>query len=204
MQSNSVTVTAKQKDQPQPPQQPTQNNNNKGENELVNGVTGSRRGKSNNIDSKSQAARNKQKNSQNKEKNGARSSTRSESGSTITATPNVQSQINGQKEIRNYSAESNGESVQKPNGRFKIEQNSVQQQGAKLLAQQIQELKMNGVVQPREHSQSESEPDVPREGSTPASTISSSEDSNANQPIEFSEEGSTAVLGNFDFVFQLF
>ena len=179
MQSNSVPVTSIQK------QQQNNNNNNKGENEIGSNGVGSRRGKSNS-ESKAQAVRNKQKNSQNKEKSSSttRTTSRSESSSTITSQP----QINGQKEIRN------DEVVQKSNGRYKIEQ----QKGTKLLVQQIQELKINGVVQTREHSQSESEPETQREGSTPASTISSSEDSNANHQTESGEENAT-VLGELFF-----
>lgn len=180
------------------------NNNNKGE----NGVA-TRRGKSNS-ESKAQAARNKHKNSQNKEKHSnTRTTSRSESNSNITqSNSGTQPQVNGQKEIRNYTAEStSSEVVQKSSGgRLKVEQPQQQTvpsaKGSKLV-RQLQDLNdINGVVQNGEHSNSESESEPQREGSTPASTISSLDDSNANNQAErlgdsCEEIGSAAILGEF-------
>ncbi|XP_066582625.1 uncharacterized protein Cnot4 [Prorops nasuta] len=170
-----------------------QHNNNKGENGL-----NIRRGKSNS-ESKAQAARNKHKNVQNKEKHGTRITSRSESSS-INTQNNVQSsQVNGQKDIRNFSADAASEVLQKSNSRSKTDQQS--NKTSKLI-QQTQELKINGIVQNgEERRHSECETDQQREGSTPASTISSTEDSNVNthtenlveSPIE--ENNGAAILG---------
>ncbi|KYQ47301.1 CCR4-NOT transcription complex subunit 4 [Trachymyrmex zeteki] len=143
-----------------------QQNNNKDE----SGV-GVRRGKSNS-ESKAQAARNKHKNSQNKEKHGTRTTSRSESSS-INTQNSSQSQITGQKDVRNFSADTNSEMLQKL-------------------------VNINGAFQNGERRHSDSETDQQREGSTPASTISSTEDSNVNHQAEHlaesSEENSGAVL----------
>ncbi|XP_031773765.1 alpha-protein kinase 1 isoform X3 [Apis florea] len=194
-----------------------QNNNNKGENMNI------RRGKSNS-ESKAQAARNKHKNCQNKEKHSTRITSRSESSSLGTQN-NVQSQINGQKDIRNFSSESNSDVLQKLGSKCKSEQQQSQPQhpqqpssqqqsqqqqqnnnkGSKSVQQQqqqqSQELKVNGIVQNGERRHSDSETDQQREGSTPASTISSTEDSNVNHQVEHlaesSEENSgAAILGS--------
>nr|XP_034179338.1 putative uncharacterized protein DDB_G0271606 isoform X5 [Osmia lignaria] len=195
-----------------------QTNNNKGENMNL------RRGKSNS-ESKAQAARNKHKNCQNKEKHSTRTTSRSESSS-IGTQNNVQSQMNGQKDIRNYSSETNSDVLQKLGNKCKSEQqqqsppqqqqqqsSQPQQQsqpqqnnkGSKLVQpqqqQQSQDLKVNGIVQNGERRHSDSETDQQREGSTPASTISSSEDSNVNNQVEHlaesSEENSgAAILGS--------
>ncbi|XP_076160222.1 CCR4-NOT transcription complex subunit 4 isoform X3 [Ptiloglossa arizonensis] len=189
-----------------------QNNNNKGESINL------RRGKSNS-ESKAQAARNKHKNCQNKEKHSTRTTSRSESSS-IGAQNNVQPQINGQKDIRNFSTESNSDVLQKLGNKCKSEQQQQppqqqpppqqQQQnnkGLKLIQQQqqqqqqTQELKVNGIVQNGERRHSDSETDQQREGSTPASTISSTEDSNGNQQVEHLAESSeenngAAMLGS--------
>ncbi|XP_043517759.1 putative mediator of RNA polymerase II transcription subunit 12 isoform X4 [Frieseomelitta varia] len=195
-----------------------QNNNNKGENMNI------RRGKSNS-ESKAQAARNKHKNCQNKEKHSTRPTSRSESSS-IGTQNNVQSQINGQKDIRNFSSESNSDVLQKLGNKCKSEQQSQPQQQqqqpqqppsqqqsqqqsnkrSKLVQQQqqyqqSQELKVNGIVQNGDRRHSDSETDQQREGSTPASTISSTEDSNVNHQVEHLVESSeenngAAILGS--------
>lgn len=176
-----------------------QNNNNKGE----SGV-GVRRGKSNS-ESKAQAARNKHKNSQNKEKHGTRTTSRSESNS-INTQSSSQSQITGQKDVRNFSADTNSEILQKLGNKCKMEQQQQQQQPqsqqisktSKLVQSQSHEIKVNGTLQNGERRHSDSETDQQREGSTPASTISSSEDSTGNHQAEHlgesSEESSGAVL----------
>ncbi|XP_012235204.1 protein kinase 4 isoform X2 [Linepithema humile] len=174
-----------------------QNNNNKGE----SGV-GVRRGKSNS-ESKAQAARNKHKNSQNKEKHGARTTSRSESSS-VNAQSNSQSQITGQKDVRNFTADTNSEMLQKLGNKCKIEQQQQQLQPqqtsktSKLVQSQSHEVKVNGALQNGERRHSDSETDQQREGSTPASTISSTEDSNVNHQAEHlaesSEENNGAVL----------
>ncbi|XP_047358514.1 myb-like protein I isoform X2 [Vespa velutina] len=178
-----------------------QNNNNKGENGM-----GLRRGKSNS-ESKAQAARNKHKNCQNKEKHSTRTTSRSESSS-ISVQNNVQPQVNGQKDIRNFSAETNSDVLQKLGNKCKVEQQQQQQQQqqqsnkiSKPAQQPSNELKINGVIQNGERRHSDSETDQQREGSTPASTISSSEDSNVNhqveQLVESSEENNgAAILGS--------
>lgn len=174
-----------------------QNNNNKGE----NGV-GVRRGKSNS-ESKAQAARNKHKNSQNKEKHGSRTTSRSESNS-INTQSSSQSQITGQKDVRNFSADTNSEILQKLGNKCKLEQQQQQQpqsqqisKTSKLVQSQSHEIKVNGTLQNGERRHSDSETDQ-REGSTPASTISSTEDSNVNHQAEHltesSEENNGAVL----------
>lgn len=176
-----------------------QNNNNKGE----SGV-GVRRGKSNS-ESKAQAARNKHKNSQNKEKHGSRTTSRSESNS-INTQSSSQSQITGQKDVRNFSADTNSEILQKLGNKCKMEQQQQQQQPqsqqisktSKLVQSQSHEIKVNGTLQNGERRHSDSETDQQREGSTPASTISSTEDSNVNHQTEHlaesSEENSTAAI----------
>lgn len=179
-----------------------QNNNNKGE----SGV-GVRRGKSNS-ESKAQAARNKHKNSQNKEKHGTRTTSRSESSS-INTQSSSQSQITGQKDVRNFSADTNSEMLQKLGNKCKMEQHQQQQQQqpqlqqisnktSKLVQLQSHEINVNGAFQNGERRHSDSETDQQREGSTPASTISSTEDSNVNHQAEHlaesSEENSGAVL----------
>ncbi|KAL6264103.1 hypothetical protein P5V15_004181 [Pogonomyrmex californicus] len=178
-----------------------QNNNNKGE----SGV-GVRRGKSNS-ESKAQAARNKHKNSQNKEKHGTRVTSRSESSS-INMQSNSQSQITGQKDVRNFSADTNSDMLQKLGNKCKMEQQQQQQQPlqsqqnsnktSKLVQLQSHEVKVNGAFQNGERRYSDSETDQQREGSTPASTISSTEDSNVNHQTEHlaesSEENSGAIL----------
>ncbi|XP_011882356.1 PREDICTED: alpha-protein kinase 1 isoform X2 [Vollenhovia emeryi] len=175
-----------------------QNNNNKGE----SGV-GVRRGKSNS-ESKAQAARNKHKNSQNKEKHGTRPTSRSESSS-ISTQSGSQSQITGQKDVRNFSADTNSEMLQKLGNKCKMEQQQQQQpqisnKTSKLVQLQSHEVNVNGAFQNGERRHSDSEMDQQREGSTPASTISSTEDSNINHQaehlVESSEEnsGSGAVL----------
>ncbi|KAI4488633.1 hypothetical protein M0802_011449 [Mischocyttarus mexicanus] len=179
-----------------------QNNNNKGENGM-----GLRRGKSNS-ESKAQAARNKHKNCQNKEKHSTRTTSRSESSS-ISVQNNVQPQVNGQKDIRNFSAETNSDVLQKLGNKCKVEQQQQQQQHqqqqsskiSKSAQQPSSELKINGIVQNGERRHSDSETDQQREGSTPASTISSSEESNVNhqveQLVESSEENNgAAILGS--------
>lgn len=178
-----------------------QNNNNKGE----NGV-GVRRGKSNS-ESKAQAARNKHKNSQNKEKHGTRTTSRSESSS-INTQSSSQPQITGQKDVRNFSADTNSEMLQKLGNKCKMEQQQQQQQQSppqqisnktsKLVQLQSHEVNVNGAFQNGERRHSDSEMDQQREGSTPASTISSTEDSNVNHQTEHlaesSEENNGAVL----------
>ncbi|XP_071633598.1 uncharacterized protein Cnot4 isoform X1 [Temnothorax longispinosus] len=176
-----------------------QNNNNKGE----SGV-GVRRGKSNS-ESKAQAVRNKHKNSQNKEKHGTRTTSRSESSS-INMQSSSQSQITGQKDVRNFSADTNGEMLQKLGNKCKMEQQQQQQpqplqisnKTSKLVQLQSHEVNVNGAFQNGERRHSDSEMDQQREGSTPASTISSTEDSNVNHQAEHlaesSEENSAAVL----------
>lgn len=176
-----------------------QNNNNKGE----SGV-GVRRGKSNS-ESKAQAARNKHKNSQNKEKHGTRTTSRSESSS-INTQSSSQSQITGQKDVRNFSADTNSEMLQKLGNKCKMEQQQQQQpqlqqisnKTSKLVQLQSHEVNVNGAFQNGERRHSDSETDQQREGSTPASTISSTEDSNVNHQTEHlaesSEENSGAVL----------
>ncbi|XP_025159580.1 probable serine/threonine-protein kinase tsuA isoform X3 [Harpegnathos saltator] len=185
-----------------------QNNNNKGE----SGVVGVRRGKSNS-ESKAQAARNKHKNCQNKEKHGGTRTTLRSESSSANATQNnsSQSQINGQKDIRNFSADTNSEMLQKLGNKCKLEHQQQQQQSqqqqqqqqtsktSKLVQQsQSHEVKVNGVLQNGERRHSDSETDQQREGSTPASTISSTEDSNLNHQAEHlaesSEENNGAVL----------
>lgn len=186
-----------------------QNNNNKGE----SGVVGIRRGKSNS-ESKAQAARNKHKNCQNKEKHGGtRTALRSESSSaSATQNNSSQSQINGQKDIRNFSADTNSEMLQKLGNKCKLEHQQQQQQQQQSQQQQQQtsktsklvqqsqshEVKVNGVLQNGERRHSDCETDHQREGSTPASTISSTEDSNLNHQVEHlaesSEENNGAVL----------
>ncbi|XP_078052930.1 CCR4-NOT transcription complex subunit 4 isoform X2 [Augochlora pura] len=197
-----------------------QNNNNKGESMNL------RRGKSNS-ESKAQAARNKHKNCQNKEKHCTRTTSRSESSS-ISVQNNVPPQINGQKDIRNFSSETNSDVIQKLGNKCKSEQQQQQPQppsqqqhqpppmhqqqqpqqnnkGSKFVQQQqqqtSQELKVNGVVQNGERRHSDSETDQQREGSTPASTISSTEDSNVIQQVEHLTESSeenngAAILGS--------
>lgn len=179
-----------------------------------------RRGKSNS-ESKAQAARNKHKNCQNKEKHSTRITSRSESSS-IGTQNNVQSQINGQKDIRNFSSESNSDVLQKLGSKCKSEQQQSQSQhpqqpssqqqsqqqqqqqqnnnkGSKSVQQQqqqqSQELKVNGIVQNGERRHSDSETDQQREGSTPASTISSTEDSNVNHQVEHLAESSEENSG---------
>ncbi|KAL0113093.1 hypothetical protein PUN28_012364 [Cardiocondyla obscurior] len=176
-----------------------QNNNNKGE----SGV-GVRRGKSNS-ESKAQAARNKHKNSQNKEKHGTRTTSRSESSS-INTQSSSQPQITGQKDVRNFSADTNCEMLQKLGNKCKIEQQLQQQpqpqqisnKTSKLVQLQSHEINVNGAFQNGERRHSDSEMDQQREGSTPASTISSTEDSNVNHQAEHltesSEENSGAIL----------
>ncbi|EGI62542.1 PREDICTED: alpha-protein kinase 1 isoform X1 [Acromyrmex echinatior] len=176
-----------------------QNNNNKDE----SGV-GVRRGKSNS-ESKAQAARNKHKNSQNKEKHGTRTTSRSESSS-INTQNSSQSQITGQKDVRNFSADTNSEMLQKLGNKCKMEQQQQQQpqsqqisnKTSKLVQLQPHEVNVNGAFQNGERRHSDSETDQQREGSTPASTISSTEDSNINHQAEHlaesSEENSGAVL----------
>lgn len=202
-QQNSITngsgTTVQQSHVPSCGPTHQQNNNNKGESMNL------RRGKSNS-ESKAQAARNKHKNCQNKEKHSTRTTSRSESSS-IGTQNNVQPQINGQKDIRSFSSETNSEVLQKLGNKCKTEQQQQQQQqsskGSKLVQQQqqAQELKVNGVVQNGERRHSDSETDQQREGSTPASTISSTEDSNVNHQAEHlaesSEENSgAAILGS--------
>ncbi|XP_020292098.1 CCR4-NOT transcription complex subunit 4 isoform X3 [Pseudomyrmex gracilis] len=169
-----------------------QNNNNKGESGL-----GIRRGKSNS-ESKTQAARNKHKNNQNKEKHGTRTTSRSESSS-INTQNNSQSQIIGQKDLRNFSADTNGEMLQKLSNKCKTEPQQQQsqqpqsQQGSKtskLVQSQSHEIKVNGALQNGERRHSDSETDQQRENSTPASTISSTEDSNVNHQAEHLAESS--------------
>lgn len=177
-----------------------QNNNNKGE----SGV-GVRRGKSNS-ESKAQAARNKHKNSQNKEKHGARTTSRSESSS-VNAQNSSQSQITGQKDVRNFSADTNSEMLQKLGNKCKIEQQQQLQpqqtsKTSKLIQSQSHDVKVNGSLQNGERRHSDSETDQQREGSTPASTISSTEDSNVNHQAEHSAESSeenngAVILGEF-------
>lgn len=179
-----------------------QNNNNKGE----SGV-GVRRGKSNS-ESKAQAARNKHKNSQNKEKHGTRTTSRSESSS-INTQNSSQSQITGQKDVRNFSADTNSEMLPKLGNKCKMDQQQQQQQQppqpqqisnktSKLVQLQSHEINVNGAFQNGERRHSDSEMDQQREGSTPASTISSTEDSNINHQTdhlaESSEENNGAVL----------
>ncbi|XP_046629957.1 uncharacterized protein LOC124310202 isoform X2 [Neodiprion virginianus] len=166
-----------------------QNNNNKGEGGL------SRRGKSNS-ESKAQAARNKHKNSQNKEKHGVRTSSRSESNSTNGQT-SLQTQSNMQKESLDSSVDSVSENTQMSSCRSKMDQHNTQSKDQNPSEFQNDEPKINGVFENGERSQSESESDPPREGSTPASTVSSTEDStNLNAGLVDSEEiGSVAVLG---------
>lgn len=172
-----------------------QNNNNKGESGI-----GVRRGKSNS-ESKAQAARNKHKNSQNKEKHGSRTTSRSESNS-INTQSSSQSQITGQKDVRNFSADTNSEILQKLGNKCKMEQQQPQLQQisktSKVVQSQSHEIKVNGTLQNGERRHSDSETDHQREGSTPTSTISSTEDSNINHQAEhlaeLNEENSGAVL----------
>lgn len=168
-----------------------QNNNNKGEGGL------SRRGKSNS-ESKAQAARNKHKNSQNKEKHGVRTTSRSESNSTNGQT-SLQTQSSMQKESLNSSVDSVNENIPKLATRSKKDQQNALSKDENQTEFQNEEPKINGVLENGERSQSESESDPPREGSTPASTVSSTEESaNHNAGLVDSEEiGSVAVLGEF-------
>lgn len=193
-------------------QQPQQNNNNKGESDLS-----IRRGKnsnvSNNNESKAQTARNKHKNSQNKEKHGnnSRTSSRSDSNASSNGATQQVVQVNGQVKDMTVSSNSTiietspGELVQKSSTKLRAEQSQQQtgqnSKGTKLV-QQIQDLKINGILQNgTEHIHVENNDiviDSQREGSTPASTISGSEDSNAinhsDRLIESSEESNSAVL----------
>lgn len=161
-----------------------QSNNNKGENN-----TALRRGKSN-IESKAQAVRNKHKNCQNKEKHGMRTTSRSESSSINT--PNI-GQINGQKGIKSLSTDTNNDVGHKSNNRC----NKVEQPNK---SKTVQEVEANGILN-GEHSNSDSETDQHREGSTPASTASSSEESSVHQPTEHlgepCEESHVNILGEF-------
>ncbi|XP_036145867.1 putative uncharacterized protein DDB_G0286901 isoform X2 [Monomorium pharaonis] len=178
-----------------------QNNNNKGE----SGVS-VRRGKSNS-ECKAQAARNKHKNSQNKEKHGTRTTSRSESSSINTQSG---SQITGQKNVRNFSTDTNNEMLQKLGNKCKMEQQQQQQpqsqqinnKTSKLaLKVNLHEVNVNGTFQNGERRHSDSETDQQREGSTPASTISSTEDSNVNHQAEHlaessEENGGVVLLGS--------
>lgn len=201
MQNNSAASSQKQ------------NNNNKGE----NGVS-SRRGKSNS-ESKAQAARNKHKNSQNKEKhsNPTRTTSRSESNSNLTSNSNPQPQVNGQKEIVNSivttelssnttttttTTTTSGESgLQKSNvSKLKTDQLGQQQTNGKVskLGQQVRDVKLNGVIVNGELSHAENDVDLQREGGTPASTVSSSEDSSIHQGERLAESSNeeAAILGS--------
>ncbi|XP_015602796.1 uncharacterized protein LOC107271372 isoform X3 [Cephus cinctus] len=188
----------------------SQNNNNKGE----NSAGSQRRGKSNS-ESKAQAARNKHKNSQNKEKHGT--STRTTSRSESSSGPQVSSQTTITKEGRNFtgdtpreeqmSSSSSSSATQKTAGRCKPDSQSQLQsqqqqksQSAQIKKPAPEEVKVNGLMENGERSQSESEAEPQREGSTPASTVSSSEDSNPNHNGERLTEsgednGGMAVLG---------
>lgn len=167
--TNPAIVAAAQKQQ--------QNNNNKGESAI-----NARRGKSNS-ESKAQAARNKHKNSQNKEKHSSTSSgtRRSESNSNINQ--------NGQKESLDSMTVATAEQlVQK----LKLKSEQCVQNNNKTaikLTQQVQELKINGIVLNGDQDSDELQLQRQREGGTPASTISSSEDSSSiistsNQQVE--------------------
>jgi hypothetical protein len=122
--------------------------------------------------------------------------------------------MNGQKEISSLvndtsvattpTATSAEVLVQKLSAaRLKVDQSSQQQtvqnnKGSKLV-QQMQDLKVNGIVQNGEQCHSEND-EPQREAGTPASTISSSEDSSANHQVErlaesSEETNSTAILG---------
>ncbi|XP_012267573.2 TPR-containing protein DDB_G0280363 isoform X2 [Athalia rosae] len=166
-----------------------QNNNNKGEGGL------SRRGKSNS-ESKAQAARNKHKNSQNKEKHGVRTTSRSESNSTNGQT-SLQMSSSLQTESRNSSIDSVDENTQKPNTRSQMDQHNTQVKDQNPSEFQNDEAKINGVLENGEMSQSESDSDPPREGSTPASIVSSTEESTHHNTglVDSEEMGNVAVLG---------
>ncbi|KAG7190066.1 hypothetical protein KM043_006207 [Ampulex compressa] len=160
-----------------------------------------------------------------REKHNTRTTSRSESSS-INTQNNVQPQINGQKDVRNFSTETSNDVLQKLGNKCKVDQQhqpqqqqpqSQQQQQqqqqqqpqqqqqssktSKLVQQQSQEVKINGLVHNGERRHSDSETDQQREGSTPASTISSTEDSNANHQAEHLAESSeenngAAILGS--------
>ena len=176
-------------------------NNNKGE----NGV-GLRRGK-NNGESKVQAARNKQKNGQNKEKNNARVTAQSDLtySNTQSSMQNItQTQVNGQNEFETFSSDSVIETEQKSASKKKVDQSQphTTQDSELKLTQQINDLKINGVVQNGDYSLSERDREIQRERSTPVSTISNSDDSNANQQVHNlvkpkEENDSLSLLGKY-------
>lgn len=157
-------------------------NNNKGE----NGV-GLRRGK-NNSESKVQAARNKHKNCQNKEKSNARAIAQPDL--TYSNTQSVQNitqpQVNGQNELETFSVDSIMDTEQKTISKTKVDHSqphSTQDSELKLM-QQINDLTINGMVQNGDFSHSDRDGDSQPERSTPISTISNSDDSNANEEVD--------------------
>lgn len=162
-----------------------QSNNNKGESGI-----GFRRGKSNS-ESKVQAARNKHKNCQNKEKHNVRGSSQSDTtnhaNAQLSMQNKTQSQVNGQKDVRNCSVDSIIETEQQKSA---IKQKIDNAQSHRILdselklKQQFNDLKINGVVQNVDYSHLERDGESQCERGTPTSTISSSDDSNAIHQIE--------------------
>ncbi|XP_063994792.1 uncharacterized protein LOC135172557 isoform X1 [Diachasmimorpha longicaudata] len=181
----------------QPNNNPTQqqNNNNKGE-----GIgSTSRRGKSNS-ESKVQAVRNKHKNTQNKEKHGTtRTTSRSESSSSGHGIASDKHQIDGQKDIRSFNDEPSSDGS--ANGRCNDDQGVHRQRqnsdSTTSIEPTMRDIKLNGITRNGETSESESEPQ--REGSTPASTASSSsDDCGSNGPerlIAHDDNCDVSVLG---------
>lgn len=168
-----------------PTKKQSNNNNNKGESGI-----GFRRGKSNS-ESKVQAARNKHKNCQNKEKHNVRGGTTQSSdlnnASAELGTQNkTQSLVNGQKEVRNCSAESLIEAEQISANQQNVDnaQSHRMQEPELKLKQQFNDLKINGIVQSVDYNHLDRDGELQGERCTPTSTISSSDDSNAIHQIE--------------------
>ncbi|XP_033213313.1 CCR4-NOT transcription complex subunit 4 isoform X4 [Belonocnema kinseyi] len=174
-------------------------NNNKGE----NGV-GLRRGK-NNSESKVQAARNKHKNCQNKEKSNARVMVQPELtySNTQIVQDIAQPHANGQNEFETYSADSIMETEQKTAIKIEVDYSQPHSaQGSEFeIMQKMNDLKINGMVQIGDFSYSDRDEKSQPERSTPVSTISNSDDSNANEEVDHlvkSKEtnDSSALLAN--------
>ncbi|XP_033213310.1 alpha-protein kinase 1 isoform X2 [Belonocnema kinseyi] len=174
-------------------------NNNKGE----NGV-GLRRGK-NNSESKVQAARNKHKNCQNKEKSNARVMVQPELtySNTQIVQDIAQPHANGQNEFETYSADSIMETEQKTAIKIEVDYSQPHSaQGSEFeIMQKMNDLKINGMVQIGDFSYSDRDEKSQPERSTPVSTISNSDDSNANEEVDHlvkSKEtnDSSALLGS--------
>ena len=205
-----------------------QNNNNKGE----SGVS-SRRGKSNSESKAQAARNKHKNSQNKEKHGNARTTSRSESNSNIATQPQVNGQKEIANPAGSDSsattttttstttatatvaatttATSSEVPVQKSSGggRLKAEQppqpqqQTVQNNKTAKLVQQVQDLKINGIVQNGDQSHSENDvTENQREGGTPASTVSSSEDSSTNHPVErladsSEETNSTAILGEF-------